>query len=70
MNREAITEILRAIIVIGIITAAIFIGAAHSLDDGGQVPVLLYHPQTIGERCDADDTDVLAMQRDLLLRDS
>ena len=44
MNREAITEILRAIVVIGIITAAIFIGAAHSLDDGGQVPVLLYHP--------------------------
>ena len=30
--REAIIEILRAIIVIGIITAAIFIGAAHSLE--------------------------------------
>ena len=32
MNREAITEILRAIVVIGIITAAMFIGAAHSLE--------------------------------------
>lgn len=43
---------------------------AGALDDRAQVPVLLYHPQVIGERCDADDTDVLAMRRDLqLLRD-
>ena len=29
------------------------------------IPVLLYHPQVIGETCTPDDTDVLAMRRDI-----
>lgn len=42
----------------------------HAMSENGRVPVLLYHPQTIGPDCNADDTDVLALQRDLgLLRD-
>lgn len=64
-NREAIIEILRAIIVIGIITAAIFIGAAHSLDASSKVPVLLYHSRNVGPDCSPDDTDVLAFERDI-----
>lgn len=50
--------------------AALFAANCAALSDGGRVPVLLYHPQTIGPNCNADDTDVLALQRDLgLLRD-
>jgi peptidoglycan/xylan/chitin deacetylase (PgdA/CDA1 family) len=71
MSKRAIAAInafLVGVLAVLVATAALlWSGAARGLDDGGQVPVLLYHPQTIGERCDADDTDVLAMQRDLQL---
>lgn len=50
--------------------AALFTANCAALSDGGRVPVLLYHPQTIGPNCTDVDTDVLAMRRDLgLLRD-
>lgn len=38
---------------------------AVALSDSGGIPVLLYHPQNIGPSCNADDTDVLALERDI-----
>ncbi len=37
----------------------------EALDDNSAVPVLLYHSRTAGPNCDADDTDVLAFERDV-----
>lgn len=52
------------------VVSALFASNCAALNDDAAVPVLLYHPQTIGPNCTADDTDVLALQRDLgLLRD-
>lgn len=60
-----------ALIIAIFAVVALFVAAnCAALSDSGQVPVLLYHPQTIGPNCTADDTDVLALRRDLgLLRD-
>ena len=38
--------------------------SSHALTDASQVPVLLYHSRTAGPECSADDTDVLAFERD------
>ena len=37
----------------------------EALDDNSAVPVLLYHSRTVGPNCDANDTDVLAFERDV-----
>jgi len=37
----------------------------EALDDNSAVPVLLYHSRTAGPNCDANDTDVLAFERDI-----
>ena len=38
--------------------------SAHALTDASRVPVLYYHSRNVGPACNADDTDVLALQRD------
>lgn len=37
----------------------------EALDDNSAVPVLLYHSRAAGPNCDANDTDVLAFERDV-----
>lgn len=36
-----------------------------ALDSASKIPVLFYHPQNIGPACNADDTDILALERDI-----
>ena len=54
-------------VLLAIIVALLLILApeAEALDDNSAVPVLLYHSRTAGPNCDADDTDVLAFERDV-----
>lgn len=65
--RELI-DILLALLTIGILVVAVFMAPrSDALDNSSRVPVLLYHPQSIGHNCNADDTDVLALERDLAI---
>jgi peptidoglycan/xylan/chitin deacetylase (PgdA/CDA1 family) len=54
-------------VLLAIIVALLLILApeVEALDDNSAVPVLLYHSRTAGPNCDADDTDVLAFERDV-----
>lgn len=54
------TTILQTIICALLLAAT----TAHALTDSSRVPVLLYHSRSVGPTCSADDTDVLAFQRD------
>lgn len=49
----------------GLLLAALIAPFAAALDASARVPVLLYHSRTVGPTCSADDTDVLAFERDV-----
>lgn len=51
---------IQSIICILLLAAA----SAYSLTDASRVPVLVYHSRNVGPSCSADDTAVLAFQRD------
>lgn len=70
MSRETLIEIIRTVICLVILFGTFMMLAERSeaLDNSSRVPVLLYHPQSIGHNCNADDTDVLALERYMTLR--